>query len=153
MIFKQEEVASCLCLVGRFGLKATPAYNPTACIHRNFQSDNRIVSRTNARNPPLWRVFALVIGGRSGLTRDCEAIGKYGIDIAEREKHGGGDVVSREARDNLFSGTIYLKASFTGVFYYVNQASRKVRLCRSRKQHFYQNYRTFKVRANKNKEL
>ncbi len=33
-------------LVVRFGLKATPAYNSTACIHRNSESDNCTVSRT-----------------------------------------------------------------------------------------------------------
>lgn len=43
-----------------------------------------LISGTNARNPPLWRVFALVIGGRSGLTMIASAIRKSGADIAER---------------------------------------------------------------------
>ena len=38
LIFKPEEVASCLFLVGRLGLKATPAYILAAYIHHNFQS-------------------------------------------------------------------------------------------------------------------
>ena len=69
-----------------------------------------LISGTNARNPPLWRVFALVIGGRSGLTRDCEAIGKSGIDIAERILRGGGDVVRHCKRRRTFlSAAPFLK--------------------------------------------
>jgi len=60
LIFKQEEVASCLLLVVHFGLKATPAYTPTAYIHHNFQSDNRKVSRT-IKKASLVGAFLMVI--------------------------------------------------------------------------------------------
>ena len=36
------------------------AYTPTAYTHHNFQSDICKAKRTNARNPPLRRVFAFV---------------------------------------------------------------------------------------------
>ena len=54
----QVEVASYLFLVGLFGLKAPPAYILAACNHRIFQSDNRKLSRTNARNPPFVAGFS-----------------------------------------------------------------------------------------------
>lgn len=46
----QVEVASYLFLVGRFGLKATPACILAAYIHCNFQSDNCKLSRTIFEN-------------------------------------------------------------------------------------------------------
>jgi len=59
-MIKPKEVASCLLLVGRFGLKAAPAYTPTAYIHRNFQSDNRKATRTSFENRLIAGGFCIV---------------------------------------------------------------------------------------------
>ena len=59
-------------------LKATPAYTPAAYNHHNFQSDNRIVSRTNKKGT-LEKVslfYWYQCEEKDFLGRDCEAIGK-----------------------------------------------------------------------------
>ena len=54
----------------------------------------------------------------------------------------GGDVVSRQAKDFLISGTIFEKALERVPFCVAGAESHKVRLFCSQKQHFYKNYRT-----------
>ena len=52
----------------------------------------------------------------------------------------------RSARTFAFSGTIFLKASFTEVFCYVYQDFHKVRLFASSEIQSRQNYRTFTIK-------
>ena len=71
-MIKPKEVAYYQHLYLQFGLKATPAYNLTAYIHHNFQSDNRKVSRTNAKSPPFKAGFLRWLSvPEADLRRDC----------------------------------------------------------------------------------